>query len=576
MVIFVAAALLLAGVGFALYHQSVANERALYEQAVIHHVDIHTDVINRELKAVESDLLYLANQAVLLDFLEGRPASRAALESEYLLLCRERGLYDQVRYLDATGREQVRINYNDGRPVVVSHRELQSKADRYYFRQSFPLARGEVFISPFDLNIEHGRIEWPHKPMIRFAIPVFDRSGIKRGIFILNYLGAALLDKLARASAGFPGVVWLLNPDGYFLRGPAAEDEWGFMLGHRRTFASRFPDAWPRVAGAGPDVFQTDLGLFAYRPISLAPGSAASGSSRAPPATAPGRGRRQVWVILVAHIPPRVLEGPPARWLRHLLVLCGVVLLLVIVFAWYLAYAGVMRRYHQKHLADSEARLRTLSKQLLTAQEDERRSVSRDLHDELGQVVTSITLDLERAAQARDTERKDALIGRAQHAAGCLLDRLHEISTRLRPTLLDDLGLKDAVQCYLSQYEQRTGIAARPELCFERTVIPPAVSENVFRILQEALTNVAKHAGAGEVMIGLRVTDGGVTLTVRDTGVGMAPDALEGKRLGILGMRERAELLDGNLVVKTGPGAGTEIQVTIPIPQVIVPGRGPG
>jgi signal transduction histidine kinase len=253
--------------------------------------------------------------------------------------------------------------------------------------------------------------------------------------------------------------------------------------------------------------------------------------------------------------------------LQRLLLLCGGVLVLVLVLAWYLAYAAALRRDHERHLADSADRLRMLSTRLLTAQEDERRSLSRDLHDDLGQVVTAVTLDLQRAAQAGDRERKDELIGRALRGAGCLLDHIHEISTRLRPTLLDDLGLEDAVRSLLSDYEQRTGIVTQAELSFEQTKVPPAVSENVYRILQEALTNVSKHAQAAEVLVALRVAGGQVTLTVRDAGVGLVPDALDGKRLGILGMRERAELLDGTFVLKAEPGQGTEVQVTIPIPK---------
>src|SRR6202011_612885 len=101
------------------------------------------------------DLLYLANQAVLRSFLAARAKSRQELQDEYVLFCRQRGVYDQIRYLDTTGHERVRINYNDGRCAVVSESELQAKAGRYYFAQAMLLDRGEVFVSPFDLNVEH-------------------------------------------------------------------------------------------------------------------------------------------------------------------------------------------------------------------------------------------------------------------------------------------------------------------------------------------------------------------------------------------------------------------------------------
>jgi signal transduction histidine kinase len=554
--IIVPAALLTGAVVLALYYQDRSNEYAISRQAGSHRVDLHSDIILREMKSVRSDLLYLANQAVLRDFLSGRAANRRELEDEYLLFCRQRAMYDQIRYLDSNGDERVRVNYNDGRPAIVLPPELQPKAGRYYFTQAIRLEGGEVFASLFDLNIEHGKIERPLKPVIRFATPVFDAQGHKRGILILNYLGAVLLNKLAEVSVGEPGQVWLLNPDGYFLRGPAPDDEWGFMLGHDRTFASYFAAEWPQLAGSGRGQFRTGRGLFTFRTLSM----------RASPAGAlPGADPEDPELLVVGFIPTRVLDGPAPLLLQRLMLLYGVVLLLLIVLAWYLAYAGVLRRDHERHLAESAARLRTLSTQLLTAQEDERRSLSRDLHDELGQVVTSITLDLQRVAQTDEPTRKGELIGRALHGAGCLLDHLHEISTRLRPTLLDDLGLKDAVQSLLSEYEMRTGIPTRAELCFEPIPLPKAVSENLYRILQEALTNVAKHARAGEVFVSLRVAGTLAALTVRDTGVGLAAEAPDGKRLGILGMRERAELLDGRFVLKSEPGRGTTVEVVIPL-----------
>jgi signal transduction histidine kinase len=575
-VIFLPAALVTGAVVLALYQQDLSHEHALYEQAADHQVDLHADIIRREVKSVESDLMYLANQGLLGDFLAGRPGSRQELQAEYVLFCRQRGVYDQIRYLDATGREQVRINANAGNPVAVPESELQSKADRYYFPEAMQLGRGEVFSSPFDLNVEHDKIEQPIKPMIRFATPVFDGKGVKQGIVILNYLGAALLGKLAEVSGGFAGSVWLVNREGFFLRGPTHQDEWGFMLGHDRTFESWYADEWPRLGPARRGQFHSANGLFTFRILSL------RGLTAAAPRSSPENA-----LMVVARISPQVLEGRTHRLLMRLLLLWSVVLVLLFVLAWYLASAGALRRHHERDLAESAARLRALSAQLLTAQEDERRSLSRDLHDELSQVVTSVTIDLQRAlaashgsrvpgpedrerpkaGQSGDRESRDELIGRALHGTACLLDRIHEIASRLRPAMLDDLGLKDAVQSLLSDYERRTGIVTRAELSFDQVSAPVAVSENVYRILQEALTNVSKHAKASEVQVALRMVKGNVVLTVRDNGIGLPPAAFEGKRLGIPGMRERTELLNGVFVLKGEPGQGTEVRVTIPLPQ---------
>jgi signal transduction histidine kinase len=566
--IFLPASLLTGCIVMALYYTDRASERALYEQAGTHLVDLHADIITREWKSVESDLHYLANQAVLRNYLSGAGASKQELEDEYVLFCRQKGVYDQIRYLDAFGQERIRINYHEGQPAVVPEGELQPKGRRPYFSQALHLERGEVFVSRFDLNVEHEQIERPLKPMIRFATPVFDQQGVKRGVLILNYLGSVLLEKLAEVSVSFPGSALLLNQDSFFLRGPSPEDEWGFMLGHRRSFRTYYPDEWQALAASPEGQFRTAHGLFTFR--TLSPRLQLPSQPPVPP-VAPGFARLDpdagdAGLKLVSHIPPSVLSSRTTVLLRRLLLLYGVVLVLLLVLAWYLGYSGALRRSQGRRLAESEARLRTLSMQLISAQEDERRSLSRDLHDELGQVVTALTLDLQRATQAGDRTKKDELIGRALHAAGRLLDSIHAISTRLRPTLLDDLGLKDAVQSYLGEYERQTGIVAQAQLRFDHEHLPAVVSESIYRILQEALTNVSKHARSPEVFVELHVEPGQVALAVRDVGVGFAPEALDGKRLGLLGMRERAELLDGTFVLRAEPGKGTEIRVTLPLP----------
>jgi signal transduction histidine kinase len=560
--IFLPAVLLTTGIVVALYYQDLTKEHSLNRQSGSHLVNLQTDIIYKEVDTVRSDLLYLADQAVLRNFLSGVAPSKHELEEEYVLLCRQRGLYDQIRYLDGTGQERIRVNNNDGHPTVVPERELQSKASRYYFTQTMSLHPGAVFISPFDLNVEHDEIERPLKPVIRFATPVVLNQK-KQGVLVLNYMGQLLIQKLDEMSAGFHGEAWLLNRDGFFLRGSSDEDEWGFMLGHDRRFATYYPDEWPTLTLSSPGQMKTAHGLFSFRTIF--PHGQVLPKPQAKTADREDADLGDAGLIVVTHIPPSVLNGRADLLLRRLLLLSAVVLLVLLILAWYLAKAAALRRNQERHLAESGVRLRKLSTQLITAQEDERRRLSRDLHDELGQVVTSVTLELQRAAQSAETTKKDDLIQRALQDTNCLLDKIHEISVRIRPTLLDDLGLKDAVQSLLSDFEKSTGIVARAELHLDQSPLPAPVSENIYRILQEALTNVAKHARAKEVSIKLDVSTERVSLRVQDTGVGFSPDRVNGQGLGLLGMRERAELLDGDFRLRSEINQGTEILVSIPL-----------
>jgi signal transduction histidine kinase len=527
-----------------LYERDLATERRLHEHDGLAVADLHARMISREATVVESDLMYLLRQRSLEEFLDGRPGSQERLESEYLAFSGLKKLYDQIRVIDAGGREVVRINYNGGRPAVVPERELQPKAARFYFQETIGLQPGEIYVSPLDLNVEHDRIEQPLKPMIRFAAPLFDDTGARRGIVVLNYLGERLLETLADTSASHHGVLLLLNRAGHYLRGSRPEDEWGFMLGHDRTFGKDHPQAWRRITGEERGQFVDAEGLFTFRSIRL--------------------GRVPADALTIVAWVPRGMMRRATDQFRNRTLLAGAALFPPLFAAsWYVSYASFLRRSHERQLAESEARLRKLSLELLRAQERERSALSRDLHDGLGQLVTSITLDLERAQQVRSDER-DRTVDRALAGARLLLERIHEITSRVRPRILDELGLRDAVRSYLAEFEDRTGIAVSAELKFAERPIPRLLSENVYRILQEALTNVAKHARSPTVRVLLRVNDEQLSLSVSDRGVGFDPQASTAG-FGLLGMRERAELLGGRHAVRSRPGAGTEVEVLLPI-----------
>ncbi|MBI3468206.1 MAG: hypothetical protein HY000_34815 [Planctomycetes bacterium] len=178
---------------------------------------------------------------------------------------------------------------------------------------------------------------------------------------------------------------------------------------------------------------------------------------------------------------------------------------------------------------------------------------------------TNGTLELEQALVAEDDAKRRTLIERALAGERHLLERVHALSARLRPSMLDDLGLKEAVRSLLADYEGRTGIVSHATLRFDRADVPAAVGDNLFRILQEALINVAKHSGAKEVFVNLDVTADRVALNVRDAGAGFDLERLNGRGLGILGMRERAELLGGAFTLRSDPAYGTEVSVEVPL-----------
>jgi signal transduction histidine kinase len=212
-----------------------------------------------------------------------------------------------------------------------------------------------------------------------------------------------------------------------------------------------------------------------------------------------------------------------------------------------------------------------LLRRLVTAQEDERRRVARDLHDGLGQELTALILGLKALEQSvpEDAPGRDRL-REVERIVNVIGREAHDLAVELRPTALDDLGLPAALTAYVDRWSERTGIAADFEpvgLGGDR--LPPEVETTAYRVVQEALNNVAKHAGARRVTVMVSRQGGELVAMVEDDGRGFDPgrDGLGsgGRSLGLLGMRERVGLVGGALVIESGEGEGTVVQARIPL-----------
>ncbi len=259
-------ALLLGFIVGSLYWQERRREWALHQEQAKHRLDIAAELISREIDRVRADVLFLADQAAVHQFVQGDESRREDLQSEYANFVQRKRIYDQIRLLDLDGRESIRVNLVGARPLAVEPSELQDKSDRYYFQAALSLRAGDIFVSDFDLNLEHGQIERPLKPVIRFVTPVLGTAERIAGFLVLNYLGAPLLRELDDTT--LPGCTLLLRSDGNYVSGPSKDDAWGWLLGHERTFASQFPAEWAGLDETA-DCRLTPNGAFAATRIVL-------------------------------------------------------------------------------------------------------------------------------------------------------------------------------------------------------------------------------------------------------------------------------------------------------------------
>lgn len=175
-------------------------------------------LLDNELGLIISDLSYLKSQVEsVIDNKERANQEMTFLKQQWCLFAQSKNIYDQIRFIDEKGNERLRINRTEDGVLLVEEENLQYKGDRYYYKKTALLGDGETYISPFDLNVEGGKVELPRKPMIRFSTPIYSDQGIFKGVVILNYLGSNVLSRFEEVLRYSNGNLYLVNNDGYYL-----------------------------------------------------------------------------------------------------------------------------------------------------------------------------------------------------------------------------------------------------------------------------------------------------------------------------------------------------------------------
>ena len=237
-------------------------------------------------------------------------------------------------------------------------------------------------------------------------------------------------------------------------------------------------------------------------------------------------------------------------------------------------HLGIQRDITDRHraaeeIARSREQLRALAARLETIREEERTRIARELHDELGQALTGLKLDLAWMERRLNRHAHSELVDRAANLLTRLDDvmvSVRRIITELRPSVLDQLGLAEAIEWQAQDFAARTGLELDLDIRCDGPSPPSGVASAVFRMLPEALTNVAKHARATRVRVALAIESTRLSLDVTDNGRGITADELRGARsLGLLGLRERAIAWGGHVTIAGGAGSGTMVSLLIPL-----------
>jgi signal transduction histidine kinase len=230
------------------------------------------------------------------------------------------------------------------------------------------------------------------------------------------------------------------------------------------------------------------------------------------------------------------------------------------------------RKKAEEALNERTEQLVDLSTHLQNVREDERLNIAREIHDELGQQLTGLKMDI--AWLMKKTEHQDPAIKAKFNDTLSLVDAtvrsIRRIATELRPSIIDDLGLNAAMEWLVSEFNSRQHIDIRYEIDFDDKNINPDISIGLFRILQESLTNIARHANAKTALITIEKLKDTARLTIQDDGIGFDTTVKQNKvSFGLLGIKERTGMMHGECSIVSAPGKGTTIEVKIPLDQTI-------
>lgn len=542
------------------------------------HNTITAQAVTVDLQTLFSDLRIAANHLEVRSFLDNpTPANRASVESEFANLCAISGAYDQVRLLDTSGDELIRVNSNSGKPAAVPRDALQNKGNRYYFIEAMKLRPGAVYVSPFDLNIENGRVERPFKPMLRVCMPIVARDGTRDAVIILNYLGQRILDDIVRRNP--PNMeVALLNEDGYWLLSADKDQEWGFMLDDRRdvSFASAHPETWSMIRESDQGQFMRPEGEYTFRTIELAPGGTVKVVSN------PRRWK------LVHFMPKSTVDAgiSPLRT-QYLGLFFG--LFLFILFG---AMTRARYKYSRVKYTNMLEEARKEADAANAAKSDFLARMSHEIRTPMNAVIGLTHLALKTELSPKQTDYLRKISSSANSLLGIINDVLDYSKIEANRITIErtDFRLDDVLDNIINMLGLQAEQKGLEFYLMVDSGVPNLLIGDPMRLGQVVLNlvgNAIKFTESGQALLTIETEEeqeGQVALRflVQDSGIGISQDKIDklfqpfsqaddsttrefgGTGLGLAICKRLVEMMGGTLEVASEPGTGSTFTFLIP------------
>jgi signal transduction histidine kinase/CheY-like chemotaxis protein/HPt (histidine-containing phosphotransfer) domain-containing protein len=573
--------------GFYRYERHIQFE--IVSQELKATVDLHRKVADSTLKDVTTDLILLYRDSRIPDFLLNPSGSQRSVLTRYFSdTASVKDRYDQIRIISAEGQELIRVNYNNGRPQEVTQSQLQQKANRYYVTDSLCLAPGQIYVSPLDLNIEHGEIELPYKPMLRIGTPLLDAHKTKKAVLILNYLADELFTHLKRASKGHLGNLYMLNKQGDSLMGPDPNGLWGFMLPQNKinSFNRSYAEAWQQIQSGEKGFFQTSQGLFAFDTLYF-PLPPQLGKNAPPRLQGDSDISIRSWWKLVDFIPMPEFQESMAPLQQRIMSLFLILLFIMLWVSWMVANIIVARRIAQRslHLAKAKAESANQAKSQFLA------SMSHEIRTPMNAIIGLSGLALKTDLNAKQQDYLNKIKYSSQNLLGIINDILDfskiEAGKLEVETIQFNLEntLKNVADVLADKaYQKGLELLFKPGPKLPKGVIGDPL--RLSQILINLGNNAIKFTEYGEVKIDasqLKRNGDQVTLQflVHDTGIGIGEEDQKklftaftqadvsttrrfgGTGLGLAICKRLVEIMGGKIWVESVLGQGSTFGFTV-------------
>lgn len=589
-IIFVALVVFLGAISmlFAAWDQRLQAERNRADASFA--VDRSVQYIQSFVEAAASDIRIVAQDRLLPELIDGKASAAADIVADFEVYLTEKPAITQLRLLDVHGMETVRVDRIGDEVVVLDPEELQDKSSRYYFQNAIGLSPDGIYLSALDLNLEHGVVQEPWRPVLRLAVPVAGADGRTAGLVVMNLAADSLIAEIEGQRYANGQSIALLNDGGYWLTGGAPQDRWGFVFGTDATLAKTDPELWRQIQAFGTGTFV--LRGAEYTVATVWPSDVLARAR----AGLDFHHADEEWIVL-AEVPEPASLLVLMGWPRVLMVLA-----LSAILSFLAARAIRARRRAELEQEAAESKLvhadRLASLGSLVA------GISHELNTPLGNAI-AVGTTLKEHAATLDAHIKEGRIQRATlealvaeissgaelvvggvERASVIVRHFEQVAAdqtvdRRRPYDIQQ-SLQDIAGALSPQFRGTSLVLSTDIQC--ATILdgyPGALTQVITNLVTNARLHGFDPGESGEVTIGCRdLPADGVEIFVRDTGKGMGPDTLNhifdpffttrlgsgGSGIGLaIVYNIVTRTLGGHISVSSAPGKGTEVRIELPV-----------